>query len=171
MQHDKRGRAGELDNEIAIADSVQAVSGNGLKAESARDRIAIDRIRSSCQRGRAEWQYFYPLAHFCDPLSITGQHFEISQTPVRKHNRLRALQVGVTRNHRLTMCFGEIEERFLRISQRGCDAIYFFSQPKTQVSGDLIVSAASRIADHFNQTHLDKRMHIFGGKVVEIVSL
>src|SRR5712691_2070252 len=145
MQHDERRRAGELDNEIAIADSVQAVSGNGIKAERACDRIAIDRIRSSCQRRRAERQYVDPLAHFGEPFSITGQHFEISQAPVRKHDRLRALQMGVTWNHRLTVCLGEIEEGFLRISERRCDAIYLFSQPKTQVSSDLIVPAATRV--------------------------
>src|SRR5258708_18402977 len=96
---------------------------------------------------------------------------------MRKEHGLRALKMRVTRKRCIGMCFGEIKQRFLPVAERSRKAIDFVAQPQSQVRRDLIVSAASgmqltpRVANHFHQTRLDKRMHVFGTRFVKIARI
>ncbi len=62
------------------------------------------------KRSGTERQYVDALASFSQPLAIARQHFEVSQTPVGKEYRLRALQMCVTGQHGLAVVLRQIEQ-------------------------------------------------------------
>ena len=84
-----------------------------------------------------------------------------------KQDRLRPLQVGITREHGLAVPSARSRSASFAVTIRG-QMVDRVSQPQTQVSGDLIVAAAagvqlpSGLTYLFHQPRLDKRMDIFG---------
>ena|SRR5437667_11551881 len=117
MHHYERRVTYKLDTEVTIADRIEAVARDTVKAQGPRNRIAIDWIRSSCQRRRPERQNVHALAQISEPFAIAGQHFKIRQTPMREQYWLGALQVGITRYHGFAICFSQLDKSCLRVAQ------------------------------------------------------
>src|SRR5207253_8233247 len=126
---DERGGTEKLNHEVAITNRVKAVARDAVKTEHPCDSIAIDGVRRSRERRRAQRQDVHALAGIHETFSIAGQHFEVRQTPMSEQNRLGALQMSVTRNDRLAIRFRQSEQSFLGALQETGGPIYFIAQP------------------------------------------
>src|SRR5262249_18154059 len=126
---DHRGGTHKLDHEITIADGIQTICRDCVKAESLRDAVPIDRKGCARECRRTERHNVYALANFAEALAVASQHFEVSETPVREQNRLCTLQMGVAGNRDFTICVREIEQCLLRVTQQTPERINFVTQP------------------------------------------
>ncbi|MNH21682.1 hypothetical protein D3C79_815020 [compost metagenome] len=98
---------------------------------------------------------------------IARQHFNIGQTPVGESDRLRALQVGITRHHRILIGFGSFHQRLLQLHDGLMQFADLLFAPQFQIGRDLIVTATAgmqllaQIADFIDQLLLHPAVNIF----------
>ena len=93
----------------------------------------------------------------------------MTQPPMRKQNRLGALQVGVARHESLACKFSLFKQCRLQIFECRIQLQEWLQHPQAEIGGDLIVAAASRVefacghADQLCQAALDGGVNILVG--------
>ncbi|MNO94332.1 hypothetical protein D3C76_859500 [compost metagenome] len=108
----------ELNDKIAITDSIQTVLVHTIKAQLLCYKMAVDREGRSCKRSCSEWQYIDPFVAVCQTFCIAAEHRYVSQQVVSKEDRLCPLQMRVTRNDGLHIIFGLLDQSFLQFMQQ-----------------------------------------------------
>ncbi|CAI2041383.1 Uncharacterised protein [Serratia liquefaciens] len=87
---------------------------------------------------------------------------------MRESHRLRALQVGIPRHHRILIGFGGLHQRLLQLDDRLMQIADLLFAPQLQIGRDLIVAAAAgvqllaQIADLLDQLLLHPAVDVFG---------
>ena len=173
MHGQKRKSADELEDEIAIAGSVDAVGGRSIEAQLFGHGSAVERECRSSDGAGAQRRNIQAFAAVSQTVGVTQEHFDIGQQPVRDQHRLRALQMSVGRHGRISRLLGAVERDAQPLRQVGAHLIYRSPNVKTQVGRDLLVAAAaavqlvSRVPNQRDQLLFDKMVHVFRFAVVE----
>ena len=87
---------------------------------------------------------------------------------MRHGDRLRPLQMSVTRHYRIQMFPGQIQQGLLEALQQGGDSPDFILQIETNVQGHLVIAAAgcmktfAGLADSLGEQLLNIHMDVFG---------
>ena len=115
--HHRQGQSTDcLDGKVPIRDGIQAVFNHTLKAQQVSDPLPVNGERCPGQSPRPKRQLIDPASPLLQPLVVPGQHPEIGQQMVRQPHRLCMLQMGHPRQQRIQMCFGELDQRILDIT-------------------------------------------------------
>src|SRR5258708_16844083 len=91
-----------------------------------------------------------------------------------KENRLRFLQMSVSRNHGVDIFFAKRDNCSLEIPDKCLGSFYFFAQKQPKIGCNLIVSAATSVkliacfTDQLDQASLHKTVYVFGRVLIEI---
>src|SRR5882724_3199384 len=114
MDHDERAVAQELHAEIAIADCINAVAGDAVKTQLMSYSLAINWKRCAGECRGTQRQDVDSRASLGKSIAISGKHFKVSKTPVRKENGLCSLKMRVPRKNCTRFRLSEIQQGFLR---------------------------------------------------------
>ena len=171
----QRGDEQELGGRITVGDGVDAVGGDGFKAELVGQELAVDGEGRAGHSARAEGQDGGALAELGQALAVAGQRPEVRQPPVAEQDGLRLLEVGVTGQEHAHIGFGALDQRGLHQLEVGIHPVDGVQQPQGEVGGHLVVAAAPgvQLAAHrpgqLGQPPLDGGVHILvGGRVLEL---
>ena len=153
---------------VTVRYAVQAVAGGGSKAQPSCQLLAVDFIRRTGQRAAAQRADVQTLQGILQTAFVTRQHLNVGQTPVRKGHRLRALQVGITRHHRVLIILCGLHKRGLQLTVSRQQLANGLFTPQLQVGGDLVVTATAgvqlftQLADFVDQLAFHPAVNIFG---------
>ena len=153
---------------IAIGDAIEAVTGRRCETQPTGQLLTVDFISGSRQRAASQRADIEALERVLQTAFITGQHFNVGQTPVRKSHRLGALQMGITRHHRILIVASGFHQRALQLAGRGQQLGDGLFAPQLEIGGDLVITATSgmqffaQLADFIDQFSFDPAMNIFG---------
>src|SRR5262249_21730494 len=89
MSHQHGGIRKELENEIAIARSVQTIRRDSGKPEFFGDGFTINWKIRACDRPRSKWKNVHAAERFFQTLVITAEHLDKSPAVVAPTDRLR----------------------------------------------------------------------------------
>ena len=152
---------------VAVGHAVQAVTGGGGKAQPACQLFTVDFIRRTGQRAAAQRADVQTFQGILQTAFVTRQHLDVGQTPVREGHRLGALQVGITRHHRVLVVLRGLHQRALQLTvsrQQFANGIF---APQLQIGGDLVVTAAAgmqlftQLADFVDKFAFHPAVNIF----------
>ncbi|MNT19526.1 hypothetical protein D3C72_1547880 [compost metagenome] len=115
VHHADGGVRQQFQHVVTIRNAVQAITGCRSKAQPTGQLLTVDRVRSAGQCATAQRADVQAFQRILQAAFITRQHFNIGQTPVREGHRLRTLQVGITRHHRILVGFGGFHQRLLQL--------------------------------------------------------
>ena len=167
MHHQQRRGGGELDREVAVADGVERILGDGLEPESLRHECAIDREGGAGQRSRPERQSIDAAARVEHALAVALEHLDVGQQVVAEGHRLGDLQVGEARHHGVRVSARPARRVSLCSARSAATmAIDLAAQPQAQVGGHLVVARAAGVqplagvADEIGQPLLDVEVHV-----------
>ena len=113
MHHRNARRSLELDDEVAVGDSIHAVLAYPAESQLPGQKITIDGIGHTGQRTAPQWQDISALEGVTEALHIALEHLEIGQQVMGEKHRLRPLQVGITRHNFVPICLRNIEKSAL----------------------------------------------------------
>ena len=91
VHHQNRRVRAKFQNEVAVADAVETVRGNGGKAQFLRHHDAVNRVRGPGKRRRTERQHVDAGAALREAFPVAFQHFVIREQMMAEHHRLRPL--------------------------------------------------------------------------------
>ena len=80
-----------------------------------------------------------------EAIKVTMQRPGVSQQMVRKHDRLRTLQVRVARQVRITGLTSPIKQHALKVDDSGCNLSNRLLGPQSQIGCNLIIAATRRV--------------------------
>src|SRR5215207_6492806 len=96
---------------------------------------------------------------------------------MRQQHRLCSLQVRVPGNNDFAMRFGKLEEGSLRVTNKSIEFVNRSPHPQTEIRRYLIVTTtsgvqlATQITGRLDQSSLDKRVHVFRRRVVQVITV
>ena len=170
MEQRPRGRVGEVEREIAIADRVEAVGGEPLEAQQLADHLAVDGKRGPGDGADAERKRAAALQDEPQRLGVADEHRPVAAEKISERDGLGALPVGVGRKDRLRLGPGASRERFGEkrdLLERPC-ALIAHVQP--QIECHLIVARPRRVeepgtlAEAGGDASLDRHVDVFLGR-------
>jgi hypothetical protein len=167
MHQNQTGGTGKFDRKVAIADPIQTVLIEPVKAQQL---CRIDPINRKCgprQRAAAQGRNIHPSQHISQPLPIPLDHFKIGQQMVGQAQGLSALEVGIARNQGFYMGFSLGEQRLLKLAQLGANLLNLVPQIKANIRAHLIIAGAGRvqlfghIPQQLDQAMLHRKVNVF----------
>ena len=162
----ERADVGEIGDEVTVGDGIDAVAERARQIELARDRRRIDRIRHARERAGTERRHRRALARLVHAHPVAPQRLDVREQVVRERDRLRALQVRVSRHHRVDLGRSPLDESPREREQRAVETVQQLDDEQAQVQRDLVVAAAAGVqlsadgAGALGQHALDRRMHV-----------
>ena len=163
---DSAGRQ-RFQHEIAVGDGVERVRHRPRKAERLRGHAAIDRERRAGQRGGAERAFVEAGPRIGEAAAVARRHLHIGEQMMAEGHRLRGLQMGEARHHRVGILQRLLGERALIIGERGVKTVDRVAHPEPEVGRHLIVARArgvqppGRRPDQLGEPALDVHMDVF----------
>ncbi|MNO56934.1 hypothetical protein D3C76_474570 [compost metagenome] len=154
MHHQHRSVSKKLDNKVTITYCIKTVLIDPVKIQLLRHKMTIDRECSSCQRSSAQRKNIDPFVAVLKTFDITPEHRHIRHQMMRKKNRLRTLQMCVSRKDRRQICLSLSNQRFLQIMQQSYKLHYPFTQIQVHIRCHLIVAAAPSMQLPANRSNL-----------------
>ena len=165
-------RAGQvIEREVAVAHPVQAVARRPVEAERCRRHLPIQREAGAGERGGAERAEVHPRAGIAEARDVARRHLDIGHQVMAQRHRLRGLQMGEARHHRIGMLLGAGQQRVRQAGQRGQHLVDRIAHPQAEIGRDLIVAAARGVqaagngADRSRQLRLGQHMDVFEGEI------
>ena len=169
VHHRGRGGGVEFDEEVAVANGVDAVAGDADEAEFLGYGLAIDRVRDTGERTGPKRQLFAGARHYTgEPDGIPVEHLEICEQVVSQEDRLGTLEVGVAWEDSTDVLLGEVKEDPLEDAEPGIDTAdaTVLDNGEAHVGGDLVVAGAggveagAGVADLLAEAHLDVEVDV-----------
>ncbi len=99
------------------------------EVQQLRHHFAVQRERGTGNRAAAQRTNIDPLKTIRQPLMIALDHLNVSQQMMRKINRLRPLQMRVTRDNHAGIFSAQFHQRPLQAAQFLAQAHDFIPQP------------------------------------------
>ena len=162
----QRARIDEVGDEVAVRHRVDAVAERARETELLRDGRGIDVIGNARERTGAERRHGRALPRLGDARAVAAQRLDVREQVVREGDRLRALQVGIARQHRVDFGFGASHERGRERLDRGVELVQQLDDQQAKVERDLVVAAARRMqlaaggADALGERALDRGVDV-----------
>ena len=79
MDRGERGGVEIIDDEVAVADRVEAVGGRAVEAERGGGRVAVEVEAGPGQRGAAQRAFVHPRARVGEAAAVADQHLAIGE--------------------------------------------------------------------------------------------
>ena len=106
MHHEGGSKGKEFNDIVTVAYCVHAVRINCAEVQLLRNHKTVDGERSACNRTGTQRHHVRAFPNAQQAAEVTLQHIEICQHMMRKGNRLRTLQMGITRHQSFFVLFG-----------------------------------------------------------------
>ena len=171
MDRGQSGGGEVIDDEIAVADGVEAVGGRAVETQRLRRRIAVDREAGPGQRGRAQRAFVHPRAGVGEAAAVAGEHRLIGHQMVAERHRLARLQMGEAGHDRRGMFFGAGQQHLFE----GVDPLERLvdrrAHEQFEIGRDLVVARAGGVeaaggrADQLAEAMLDMHVNVFERRV------
>ena len=172
----------EFHGEVAIADGVHAILGEGGEVEVIGDELAIEEDGGTGDGARAEGHDIEAFTGIEDAAVVAVKHFHVGEEMVGEVDWLGALEVGVAGDDDFGVAGAEVDEGALDIAEGGGEGIGFFAEIEAQIEGDLVIAASGGVqfgswgADSPSEFGLDIHVDVFEfdfeleGSRVDVVS-
>ena len=128
---------------IAVGHAVQAVTRRAGKTQILCQRLAIYRIRRTGKRATTKRATVHTFVCIGQTAVIAFKHFYVCHAPMCKSNRLRTLQMGVTRHHSILRIFRSLHQMTLQIADGILQFNYALFAPQFDIKGYLVVTATA----------------------------
>ena len=145
MDGGHRAGVGEVEREVAVGDRVDAVRGQTIEAQLARDDIALQRQRRRGQRSRTERHLVRGVVGVPKTCGVATQWLGVGQQVMPDGHRLGPLQMRVPRHEPIGVRLGLVRQRIDEVGEadRGFDRRIATEQP--QVERHLVVARPARV--------------------------
>src|SRR5690606_34125648 len=130
-------------------------------------QVAVNRVGSTSQGGRAQRHHVYPLTAVLQAIGIAYQHFVPGQQVVAESHRLGSLKVGKARHDGLGFALGQVQQTGLQAGQLFGNHVDFVPQVQADVGGHLVIPATTGVqllagdADAVGQPGFDVHVYVF----------
>ena len=118
----------KFNGEIAIADCIQRIFGNAVKAEQLRDPRAVDRKGGTGKRAGTQRQYVHALLALRKSRVIAHQHFKPGHHVMTKADWLGHLQMGIAWHQGIGLTLGKIKQSLEQTRQFGLNQVNLLAQ-------------------------------------------
>ena len=168
MSSDAGEREKIVESEIAVADSVDAVSGDARKTKFACNGIAIDGKRIPGKGAGTHGTGIRARGRVLQPSDVTREGFGMGQEKVRKQDWLGMLHVRHARHGHIAIGFGLLQEGIQETFQGIPDLCRGIDDEEAKIGCDKFVAAAAGVqipaerAEFFDERFFDEMMHVFG---------
>ena len=144
MDGGHRAGVGEVEREVAVGDRVDAVRGQTIEAQLARDDIALQGQRRRGQRSRTERHLVRGVVGVPKTCRVATQWLGVGQQVMPDGHRLRPLQMRVPGHEPIGVRLGLVRQRIDEVGEadRGFDRRIAAEQP--QVERHLVVARRAR---------------------------
>ena len=139
MDHPESRRGERLDDEVAVADGVEAVRRDPVELQLGGDGLAVDRVARPGKSARSERADVRPAAGVGQSAPVALEHLDVCEQVVGEQHRLRRLNVRRPGQDRLAVPLRQADQRALHLDDRRIEAIDRPAQPEPQVGRDLVV--------------------------------
>src|SRR5262249_46831427 len=114
QMHAQDGTSGEeFDEKITIRYRVEAVLTDARKAQEFGDMVSVNGQGSTSQGSCTKRQHVDALTALLQPFLVTAAHVIISEQVMGEKHGLRALEMGIPRDHNITVAFRQASKLFL----------------------------------------------------------
>src|SRR6266566_5597711 len=157
----------KVGDEVTIGDSVDAVAELARKAELARGRGGVDRVRDAREGARAQRRCPRAVPSLCDPRAVAPKCLDVGQEVMRERDDLSSLQMRIPGHDRLDLVLCAFDQRASEIHDRIVQSREAVDGEEAQVEGDLVVPAPSGVelprdlADDVAQPPLTDAVDVF----------
>ena len=107
--------------------------------------MPVDRERGAGKGCGTKGRFVYALAGIGETSPVPANHFDISEQMMTERDRLCGLQMREPRQNGIHMGFRLLDKRPLQILQLMVERVDGIAHPQSEISRDLIVTAASRM--------------------------
>ena len=166
----RRGGAGvdQVEGKVPIRHGIHAVGRQPPESELAANPFALKRKRRGRERSRAQRHLVRGLIRVPEAFGVAQQRLGMRQQVMADRDRLRALEVGVSRHHPTCMPASLGRESLDHVSDRGHERRCRHAAVQAEVQSHLVVARAARVQRgacrrELRQPALDCRVDVLVG--------
>jgi hypothetical protein len=132
-------------DEVAVSHSVHAVLGHRIEPQSLRETDPVDIEGVPCQGPAPQRHHIDQLQDVVQSVTIFFQVPSVAQQVVAPSDRLRPLQVRISRHHDVNFVRRSVDDDFDQRADRVAQFLQMRPQPELHVCDYLVVPAAPHV--------------------------
>src|SRR4051812_17516319 len=172
MHGNNRANAAKFEGEVPVRNSIHGVlrdTGFAFrvnKTEFSGNELTIEWNRRPGNGSATERANVRPVPAIFEARKVAIEHFNIGEKMMAKIDRLRALEMSVSRNDHISIPFGEKKKSALEITNLVLQSFDLVAKPHSHIERHLIVARPSRMqlgsrGETLRQRRFDVHVNIF----------